>query len=68
MVVFEDFACSNMSDSIFIMLLLNKHCSLSFQISLNGLEIVTLMVNRMGENFRPYVHTGKERTIYYCTY
>ena len=32
---------------------------LIFQISVNGLEILCLMVDRMGEDFKPHVTTGK---------
>lgn len=39
---------------------LDNECVLSvLQISLNGLEVLCLMVDRMGENFRPHVTTGK---------
>lgn len=31
---------------------------LCLQISLNGLEILCLMIDRMGEEFKPYVTTG----------
>lgn len=31
---------------------------LYFQISINGLEVLCLMVDRMGEDFKPHISSG----------
>ena len=39
--------------------LFSIHLWFLFQVSLNGLEIISLLIDRMGEDFKHHVNTGK---------